>query len=536
MVLEESSQELVTINTHRGLYTYTRLPFGVASAPALFQQMMDTVLQGLPNVLCYLDDILVTGRSDVEHLDNLEKVLQRLHTYGIRANKDKCKFLSESVEYLGHHIDAAGLHTTDSKVRAVKEAPCPRNVRELRSFLGLLHYYGRFLPNLADLLQPLNQLLQANSRWRWTQACKQAFERAKQLLMTAPVLAHYDPMLPLKLAADASAYGIRAVISLVRSDGKEQPIAFASRTLSPSERNYSQIEKEALALIYGVKYFHQYLYGRKFVLVTDHKPLLAVLGPKTGIPTLAAARLQRWTLLLAAYSYEIEFRPTGEHANADSLSWLPLECRVSPETGCEFMVGQIHALPVTAAQVVKATHQDPVLSKVHYWVRQGWPTNVSEEYRSFWNRRLELSTEGQCLLWGNRVIIPLKLRARVLEELHKDHPGMTRMKVMACSHMWWPHLDKDIENHIRTCVPCQAVRDRPAPAPLHLWLWPTRPWLRVHLNFAGPFEGKMYLIGVDAHSKWPEVVKMPQTTAQRTIMELRWLFAAVWPTSTDCHR
>ena len=164
MALKESSQDLVAINTHRGLYTYTRLPFCVALAPVVFQQMMDTIIQGLPNVLCYMDDILVMGTSDAEHLDNLEKVLQRLHTYGYRANQDKCKFLSESVEYLGHHIDAAGLHTMDSKVREVKEAPSPRYIRELRSFLGLLHYHGRFLPNLADLLHPLNRLLQANSK------------------------------------------------------------------------------------------------------------------------------------------------------------------------------------------------------------------------------------------------------------------------------------------------------------------------------------------------------------------------------------
>ena len=134
---------------------------------------------------------------------------------------------------------------------------------------------------------------------------------------------------------------------------------------------HSQIEKEALALIYGLKYFHQYLYGPKFVLVTDHMPLLAVLGPKRGIPTLAAARLQRWALLLAAYSYEIEFRPTGEHANADSLSHFPFGCRVPPNTGCEFTVVQIHALPVSAAQVVNVTYQDPVLSKVHCCAREG---------------------------------------------------------------------------------------------------------------------------------------------------------------------
>ena len=193
--------------------------------------------------------------------------------------------------------------------------------------------------------------------------------------------------------------------------------------------------------------------------------------------------------LLTAYSYEIEFRPPGEHGNADSLFHFPLGCRVPPETGCEFIVGQIHAPLVTAAQVVKATRQDPVSGKVHCCAKEGCPTNVPEEYQSFWNHCWELSIERQCLLLGNRVIIPSKVRARVLEELHKNHPDMTRMKVMERSHMWWPHLDKDFENHVKACVPCQAVRDRPASPPLHLWLWPTRPRLRVHVNFAGPFKG-----------------------------------------------
>ena len=254
--LEEDCQELVAINTHRGLYKYTRLPFGVASAPAIFQQVMDTVLQGLPKVICYIDDVLVTGSTVAEHLENLERVLERLQQYHLRAKKSKCSFLCDSVEYLGHRLDAEGLHTTDQKVEAVKRAPRPRNVRELRSFLGLLHYYGKFLPNLATMLHPLNALLQADSPWVWTSQCAEAFEGAKSLLSSAPVLAHYDPALPLKLAGDASAYGLGAVISHAMPDGSERPIAFASRTLSASKQNYSQIENETLSLVFGLHHLY----------------------------------------------------------------------------------------------------------------------------------------------------------------------------------------------------------------------------------------------------------------------------------------
>ena len=206
--LDEDSMQYVTINTHRGLYRYTRLPFGVASAPAIFQKLMDSVLQGIPNVICYLDDILVTGVNDDVHHRNLASVFERLQQHGFRLKQEKCAFMQESVEYLGHRIDAEGLHALPSKVDAIVNAPEPRNVQELRSFLGLLNYYGKFLPNLSSTVHPLNELLQQSKRWKWSTECSQAFQQAKQALSSANVLTHYDPFLPLTLAGDASAYGI----------------------------------------------------------------------------------------------------------------------------------------------------------------------------------------------------------------------------------------------------------------------------------------------------------------------------------------
>ena len=187
--------------------------------------------------------------------------------------------------------------------------------------------------------------------------------------------------------------------------------------------------------------FHTYLYGRKFTLVTDHKPLTTLLGPKKGIPSLAAARLQRWALLLAAYSYDIEFKPTQRHGNADGLSRLPLKtatltaARFSDPVTL-FNIAQVEALPITAKQVQSATRQDPVLSKVLHFTRSGWPSQVPETLVPYSRRRQELAIEDGCLMWGIRVVIPKKLREAILQQLHQDHPGISRMKAVARSHVW----------------------------------------------------------------------------------------------------
>ena len=309
LLLDDHSKKLVTVNTHQGLYAYNRLPFGVASAPAVFQRTMESILQGIEGVACYIDDIIITGKTTKEHLDHLEEVLKRLAEHGVKVKKDKCRFFEESVEFLGHVIDAKGIRTTPDKLRAIVDAPAPKNVNELRSFLGLLNYYSKFIPQSATLLHPLNVLLRKDARWKWSQECQKSFDAAKEALSSSSLLVHYNPVLPIRLAADASAYSIGAVIAHVMPDGSERPIAFASRTLTSAEKNYAQIEKEALALVYGVKRFHTYLYGRNFTLVTDHKPLKTILGPTKGIAALAAARLQRWAWILSAYRYNIEFRP-----------------------------------------------------------------------------------------------------------------------------------------------------------------------------------------------------------------------------------
>ena len=237
-------------------------------------------------------------------------------------------------------------------------------------------------------------------------------------------------------------------------DGSEHPIAFASDTLSPSEHNYSQVEKEALSLIFSVRKFHQYLYGRRSTIVTDHKPLTTILGPKQGIPALAAVCMQCWALLLSAYAYDIQFWPTRSHGNADGLSRLPLlesSMPSEPDEASMFNVAQMHALPISSSQLEAATRSDPLLSKVLRYVRQGWPQQVPERLYPYWVKRNELTVEGNTILWGIRVVLPVKLRVMVLDELHQGHPRVVQMKALAHSYVWWYGLEEEVEKQAKAC-------------------------------------------------------------------------------------
>ena len=528
--LDDSSKELVTINTHKGLFRYNRLPFGISSAPAIFQRCMENLLQGINGVCVYFDDILVTGSSSEDHLQNLDKVLTKIDEAGLRLKRSKCSFMMSKIEYLGHVIDEHGIHPTEDKVKAIQEAPRPKNVSELRSFIGILNYYGKFLSNLSSKLAPLYKLLQNHSRWKWTDNQEQAFQAAKQALHADTLLVHYNEDLPLVLACDASPQGIGAVLSHIMPDGAEKSIAYASRTLTKAEKNYSQLEKEGLAVVFGVKKYHAYLWGRQFLIESDHKPLSSLFGELKEIPPLASARIQRWALTLSAYRYSIRYKAGKTLCNADALSRLPRPVTTMYDKSPGDLVQLVHhleATTVSANEIKVWTDRDPILSQVKKFLLQGSPElqHLSDEFKPYQCRRDELSLLDGCVLWGTRVVVPPQGRQSVLRELHETHPGVSKMKSLARSYTWWPNMNKEIEEVVKSCQSCQANQHSPAPAQLHLWEWPDQPWNRLHIDFAGPVKGSMLLVVVDSYSKWLEVHTMPSITSSQTIEKLRSIFA-----------
>lgn len=527
--LDKESQKLVAINTHIGLFTYTRVPYGISAAPAYFQSIMDRVLQGL-NCGCYLDDIVVTGKDTAEHLKNLTAVMERLKQHGFRLQEKKCEFFSPSIKYLGQIVDKNGVRIDGEATTAIAKAPRPANKDEVRSFLGLVSHYRKFVSGMSTVCAPLNRLLEKNRRWEWNQQCEEAFCQVKHKLCSDEnLLAHYNPDQPLILSVDASPVGLGAVISH-EDGGQDKPVAFASRSLTAAERNYAQIDREALAIVFGVKRFHQYLYGRKFVLWTDNKPLSHIVSMEKGIPSMAAARIQRWCLQLAAYNYDVRHRAGSKQGNVDALSRLPMEGTseaVNEMTEEAAVVNRvaIESMPVTAKQIARETRKDPVFSRVLEFAMQGWPEEVEDSLKPFSSRKEEISIEEGCLLWGTRVLVPEKFRCELLSLLHEQHPGIVRMKSIARLHCWWPNLDREIEAMVRACGVCQKSLPLPKQLVGNNWAWPTKPWQRLHVDFA-QYKEDHYLVMVDAHSKWPEVIHMRRgTSAVRTIEAYREVFA-----------
>ena len=526
--LDEASQRYTVVNTHKGLLAATRLVYGISSAPAIFQRLMETLLAGIPHTAVFLDDVCVTGASEEEHVRNVEEVLKRLESAGLRVNPTKCQWMLDEVTYLGHKVTSQGVHTTEEKVRAVIDAPAPQDVSQLKSYLGLLTYYHRFLPNLSTEAAPLYLLLKEGQAWEWKAPQEQAFQKTKRLLVEAPVLAHYDVKAPLVVSADASPYGVGAVLSILDDLGQERPVAFASRSLAPAEKNYSQLEKEALAIIFGVKKFHQFVYGRHFQIKTDHKPHLRLLGSGKPLPDVVSPRVIRWRLTLQAYQGQLVYSPGVCQANSDALSRLPLPVEALPVTpGDTVLLLDSVTKMVTISQLRRATVRDPVLSAVFRRVVDGWPSgsdHISPELQPYFHRRNELSTEDGLLLWGGRVVIPFALRSELLHLLHQGHPGIVGMKAKARSQVWWPGIDRQIEETVNSCFPCQESRPKAAQVPERPWHYPDAPWKRVHMDHA-EYEGRLILVVVDAHFKWIDAHVTSSTGAQATIECLRRSFA-----------
>ena len=353
--IKEEHKEKTAFRTSSGqLYEFNQLPFGLCNAPATFSRLMDQVLTGLSWKIClyYLDDIIVFSSTWEEHLRRLEEVFIRLREAHLKLSATKCTLARTEVIFLGHLVSSDGLRPDPRLLESIREIPVPSTITQVRSFLGLVGYYRRFVKGFSDIASPLNRLLEKTSSFTWTPACQTAYETLKSLLLQEPIVAYPDFSLPFRLYTDASNIGLGAILAQIQ-DGRERIICCASRTLNTAEKNYSATKKECLAIVWGVQSFRNYLIANPFQIYTDHYSLQWMRSMKSQ-----SAILHRWAAALEDYQFEVKHRPGKNQGHVDGLSRLPLH-------QINFIDGELQTLDDehTIREVLTCIHQEGHLGR-----------------------------------------------------------------------------------------------------------------------------------------------------------------------------
>ncbi|UYV76882.1 K02A2.6-like, partial [Cordylochernes scorpioides] len=523
--LDPQSRPLTTFITHRGCYRFCKVPFGLSSAPEAYQKGMDSILLDLKGVICYLDEVIVYAKDRQELEERLRKVLQRFDKVGIRLNRNKCKFAMEELDILGHIVSSEGIKPDNRKIEAVLNFPIPKNIEMLRSFLGTCGFLRKFIPNFSKLAEPLNNLTRKNVRWNWDLKTNKAFQDLKESLTKEPCLAYYNLNSPTELITDASPIGLGAVLIQTQQNGIKRPIAYASRSLTDTEKRYSQIEKKTLGCVWAIEHFNTYIWGRKFVLKTDHKPLIYMLNPKNG--AVLPPRIQRLSWRLQPYDFEIEFIQ-GKQNIADIFSRQPLS-NTSDEKWLEDYVHKVLSITSEALslkEIKVCTEQDPLFQKLKDMVQKGvWPYPLNEEFKCFYKFKDELSIFDNLILKDSRILLPSKLIKRVLRIAHETHQGMTRTKQLLREKYFWINMDFDIENLIRNCPIC--VRNQPLinDQPLQIVPLPSKPWMKLGIDIVGPIGHHYVLTVIDYYSSYPEAMIIEDISSKTIIKKLMEIFA-----------
>lgn len=526
--LDEPSRQLTTFITPVGRYQFNKLPFGISSAPEHFQKRMSAILSGLPGVVCQMDDVLVFGSDQKQHDERLTAVLKRLESANVTLNPEKCKFSCKQLDFLGHVIDENGVRADPAKTSALQQMQAPQNVTELRRFLGMANQLGKFSPQLAAITQPLRELLSKNRQWTWGSSQERAFNQVKEELSKPTVLALYNPQTETKVSADASSHGLGAVL-LQKTQQDWQPVAYASRSLTETERRYAQIEKEALAITWACEKFAMYILGKRFEIETDHKPLVPILGTKAldSLPP----RVLRFRLRLARFDYLIQHVPGKHLYTADCLSRAPSSEQGDQlleglaELASEACVAHLPAGQDRLQEYREAQQSDPLCTLVTKYCKTGWPhkNKVDEALAPYWEARGSLTLHGDLLLYSNRIVVPASMQQTTLSKIHQGHQGIERCRQRARTSVWWPGISNQIQKFVQSCQHCAAEsssRKEPLmPTPL-----PEYPWQKIATDLF-TLKGKTYIVVIDYFSRYLEVATLSTTTSTIIISILKSLFA-----------
>ena len=547
--LDEDAKPKSAFTTRYGLFDFLVMPFGLTNAPATFQRLMDLVLAGLTWIECmvYLDDIIIFSPTWHEHLKRLENVFNRLREYKLKAKMSKCQFGRREIKYLGHVLSAKGIATDPDKIKVIKNLPNPTNVTEVRSFLGMVGYYRRFIPSFAELSEPLNKLLKKNAKFNWTTECTHSVNQFKSLLISAPILRRPDFTKPFQIVCDASNVGIGAVLEQLDSKGEHYTIAYWSKTLNSAERNYHTSERELLAVVMSIKHFKHYVGGTKFIVYTDHNALTHLNTAKN-----LEGRLQRWALFLQEYNPIIKYRKGKDQGSADGLSRLghdgiivaamklrsemqtieadrrkdtemeideppvssdgPYDPRILEyDTADRWDVHDVRAVDIKSSQIrqqyIKDQCSDPLLSLLRQQCLALLDSSISftpserekvvlsefkpDEFRLIHDLLYHITYDKYKKINLFQICTPSNRRDEIKRSLHENIYGGMHLGLSKCwdklrNRYWWPFAYKELRNWILSCPKCQRRKARHTRAPLQPNLIVTKPWECVGVDILGP--------------------------------------------------
>ena len=541
IALKEESRQIATFQTHEGLHRFKVLFFGASPASDLFHDRIKTALHGIPGVMSIHDNILVWGKTPEEHEANLEACLERLKERRLTVRKAKCNFGCTAVSWFGWIFSEEGMAADPRKVEAIKTAGRPQNTDDVKSFLQACQFNAKFMIDsnqaYAQMTKPLRNLTKHRAIFRWTTECEEAYEEILKAMTSAVALRPFDPSQKTHLVTDASPEGIAASVFQTNATGNWVPIDHTSRSLTECERNYSQIERESLAQAWGMNAHRYYLLGIDFDSHTDHQPLIAIYGGnKKG-----NARVERHRLKVQGFRYTMKHLPGKENpCDYGSRHPIPLEqikdADMVIDHNDELCISTIvtEDLPdaITADMVRQATSNDKTLQKIIACVHKGYIDSNPElkEYRQVFS---ELAVSDGILLRGDKLVIPEadvipgnSMRRPVVDLAHEGHQGTVKTKQLLRSKVWFPHLDKMVEDKISECLGCQATTYVPTRDPLQPSRLPDYPWQRVAMDFWGPLPtGGHVLLVIDEYSRYAEVEFVKSTSSTAVLPHLDRIFS-----------
>lgn len=506
--------------TREGLFQFTVVPFGLKNAPSLFQRVMNSIFTGLLWKCCllYMDDLLVFSKTFEEHIEALEKVFQRAKDRNLKFHPLKCELFLEKIEFLGHEVSAAGIHTSPKKVDTILRIMTPNTAKEAHHFICMAGYYRKFIKDFAGISKPIHNAVHAEC-FKWTPECQQAFEEIKRLFTKPPILAHPDFNKPFEVECDASQTQIGMVLNQRNDQGIPRPIHFASKLLSKTEQNYSATERECLAVITAVNIFRPYLYGRPFTIITDHKALVWLDKHKND-----KSKLMKWSLELQEYDYQIIYRLGTDGYNVDALSRLS----IAPEET------KMNEMEVNTTMTEKENLQldqmrEPLFKDLIIYITKRITPKDGKVAKEIITLSQYFKVEDGILyhIWvpqegrqkeeiRRQVALPLGWKYKALEECHDSnmtggHLGFNKTYNKIRERYWWKNMYSETKNWIDTCKICaQKKGHRPENAGLLQPIIAKEPFDIVGMDFFGPLplskSKNAYVLSFTDHfSKWIEL-------------------------------